>query len=153
MSGETEKNPGCWQVGHQATEILHAKHSLHQRGTRLTKICSTNEQWISVHVLVAYHEPICELKVSVTGDYNRLSIDVSDNTGIVTLFSDVWQINRVPCAISVPIVTLTCPYLHSNSLWIYTCAVYCQHGLHISISANPSWHTADKTHISQPIMT
>jgi len=42
-----------------------------------------------VVVVVAYLEPICELKVSVASDNNRLSIDMFDNAVTITLFSNV----------------------------------------------------------------
>lgn len=124
-------------ICHTATEILCTNNSLNQWAKQSTKTHSKNGQQISsMHVLTAYLEPICELKVTVTGYNNWLSVDMSDNTATITLFCNVWQINWVPCTVGVPTVTLTCPRLHSNLLCIDTCAVYREHNLNTSTSTN-----------------
>jgi len=80
-----------------------------------------------------YLQSIGELKVSVAGNDNWLSVDMFNDVAI-TLFSYVQQINRVPQTLGLCTVTLACPRLHWKSLWTGVSAVYTDDNLTNKIS-------------------
>jgi len=93
--------------------------------------CTCSESSILATSMV-YLEPKCELKVAITSNNVRLAVDMSDIVVLITFLSDVWQFHPVPLAVGHSVITLACPCLHDESLWVDGGVGYGKHHLNNS---------------------